>query len=170
VLLQQLSFWADLAGVIGFPLSFVGLALTFHEARTAKSAAAQAQQASEATRSEITRLGTVVDLASITASLEELKTLHRANRWVEALDRYSRLRGQLIRLRRQDPYLSQESLRKIQSAITVLASLEERLETETKDSAAVETGDLIKSLSRVLDRLNHVIGELKREGYGKQTS
>lgn len=158
---------ADYFGILGLPVSLFGLTWTIWEARKAKSAATLAKEAADDTKAELVKVGTVIDLASLISSLEDLKVLHRAMRWPEALDRYSRIRGQLVRIGALELGLSKQALSLLQNAIVELSLFEARVEAARIADENIAYEDLNFALGKILDGLNLVFGELRSGGYGR---
>lgn len=110
-------------------LSLLGLGLTVWTGIRSKRAAEIAAAAAENARNSIRALDTFIDLSEAISLLEQIKRDHRVPALsFGLLERYSRVKGMLIRLNETRRDLSDQQAAAIQGSITMLRQMEKELE------------------------------------------
>ncbi len=145
--------WADVFGIIGFPLAVWGILITLREATKAresadkaKTASQEAQEAVNRLRETIIEMDVIADLSAVVAEMEEIKRSHRSDILNPALlDRYSGLRQKLLHVHSIDRRLNDEQRSVIQGAVTQFRVMERNLERY------IDTGSTKPQQSRTND-------------------
>jgi ribosome-binding ATPase YchF (GTP1/OBG family) len=132
---------ADLAGIIGIPLTLIGLWISVREAhrsataaRAAQTAAQQAADAANNMRDELNRFDVVRSLSDTLIAFEEVKTLQRYSVWELLPRNYSAIKRELLAAKRMAPNLSAAHKKRLQTAIQTCASIEDEIETSLSQS------------------------------------
>lgn len=165
---------AALAGVIGIPLTLVGLWLAFKEAQRSATAARAAKTASEAAetavqhfRQDLSLINNVADFTKALSMMDELKRFLRHKAFIPLPDRLSDTRKLLISIRQNTPGLSEAQQKIFQNTIVNFQLLEKKVDTyllkeiELKDIASINEGVStdIDALQEILSALRSRIGE-----------
>lgn len=156
----------DVASIAGVIISIIGFVITIIATIRSKDAASRAEAASEAVRKNIRFLDSVVDFSTVIAQLEEIKRLHRQHAWSILLDRYATLRKVLISLRGQLVTLTSEQHAVIQSAITNLSQIEQRVERDLAAKLEINVAKVNLTISADIDKLTLLLGRLKSDQGG----
>jgi hypothetical protein len=142
-------------------VSFVGFVLTLIAVYRSKEAAKRAQKAAESAREEIFRSSAMIELSAVATGMQEIKRLQRSGEWAGLLDRYSALRASLISIRASRPNLDKGHQTVIQSAITQIRTIEERVERTLSTGAQPSAVKLNAIISQELDQISEVLGMLR---------
>lgn len=97
--------WLVVLGIVGSLASLLSLGLTIPSAREASQAAAQAKVDAGKVREILRRAGLVEDIGTVVGLLVSLQQMHRQGgpiNWERALDRYTEVRGRLVRIKSSD--------------------------------------------------------------------
>ncbi len=156
----------DLASLAGVLISLVGFAVTVVSVLKSRRAAERAQIAAKAARDGIRLFETVVDFTQTISTLEELKRAHRYGQWQILPDRYAAVRKVLISLRTSNPGLTERQNTVIQEALSNLRLYETNVERGLSSGGAPNAAKLNASLSRDIDDLVAVLGEIKMASTG----
>jgi len=150
--------WITLAGTI---LSLAGVIFAGAQILKTKRAALAAEEAAQNTQRSITNNVALVDLSTSTRSVEEVKSLIRAQRYEPALLRLSDLNSLVIQVQHiaaeSDP--PEWSVREMLTNLSVLRDLLEQKLAD--DSVIVETAKVNAELSRIGDHLGHWVSGRK---------
>ncbi len=151
--------WGDLASVIGF-------AFTIYTLLRTKQAAEAAKQAAFEIRERLIRELTVADFATVLATIEETKRLHRLQAWELSLDRYSLLRRLLVSIQESSPALKEEHRSVIAGVIQQFRTMEETIERarHKKTQADLDPVRLNNIAGRALDDLNGIMISIRQAG------
>ena len=157
----------DLASIFGLIITIFGFIITLIKVRQSKNAAVLAQAISLKLREDLQRTDTVIEFSSAITLMDEIKRLHRQKAWEILPERYTSLRKSLISIKSSSDKLSIEQMKKLQSAIQNLKSIEEQV-----DSAIINKKELdnIDKLNKIIalqsDNLTEVLNEI-RNNIGK---
>jgi len=143
-----------LVSIAGFVWTLIGV----HRSR---EAAKQAKEAAEAARDEIFRSSAMIELSAAAAAMQEIKRLQRDGKWPELLDKYSALRTSLISIRASRPNLEERHKTVMQSAITQVKSIEEKVEQALSKQQQPNAAKLNSIMSDHLDQISEVLGVLR---------
>ncbi len=152
----------DIASIIGLFIVIVGFGFTLWNVSRSKRAATRAEQAANEARQSIRTFDTVSDFAAGISTMDEIKRLHREGAWSILPDRYSDLRKRLVALRSANPGLRDDQKKAIQSAITHLAQVEQKIEVAIQDKEPPkDIAKLNTAMSKKIDDLHEILVEIK---------
>lgn len=157
--------WADVFGIVGFPLAIWGIVIAVSDARKAKSAAETAQAEVQKLRQTLTRLDSVANLADAVAIMEEIKRSHRNDLWDNLLlDRYSALRRKLIAVKVSHVDTNKDYEPAIQNAIVQFRKIEVQVEQSLKGTADRPTTAKLNAIISVeTDKIDAVLNAMKQD-------
>ena len=167
-----LHHWADVFGIIGFPLALWGLWISIDEARKAKDEASKAKSAAEIAKNEVdklrqtlVRLETIENLADAIAIMEEIKRLHRYGVWDKLLlDRYSTLRRKLVAIKTTNVNIKAEYATILQGAILQFRKIESEVEGSLNDATSKPTTTKLNAIvSTQIDKMDEVLNTMKQD-------
>ncbi len=153
-----------IVGVIGFPLSLVGLRITYEEVQRSKRAALQAKEIAENTRLELLKVGTIYDFSQVISSMEEIRRIHRAANWSILPDRYSYVKSLLVGIKGANNNLKDEYKKRLQGILVRITKLEEGMEhflATTGSSPNVASANM--QISKLLDDIHEIVAEIKSD-------
>lgn len=158
------SAWAELLGVVDVLLGLVGFGITIFVALKAKSAAEDASRAVADMRRRLAQVNTAADIASAVELMEQVRRLHRENKWSELPERYAVLRTRLIVIK-SDPTLAEQHQTALQSALTQLGVMDAQVERCL--SGGGDERPLVHRLNTTLaseiDKVNEVLAYVRRQ-------
>ena len=147
-------------------VSIVGFFLTLIGVHRSRKAAQQAKEAAENARNEIFRSSAMIELSAAATAMQEIKRLQRNNEWLGLLDKYSALRATLISIRASRPGLDPHHQTTIQSAITQIRGIEEKVERTLSAREQPNAPKLNAIISHELDQISEVLGVLRSNQNG----
>jgi hypothetical protein len=109
-------------------------------------------------------MNTVADFASILATIEEIKRLHRVRAWEISLDRYSFVRRLMVSVQESSPTVTEEQRAVLAGAIEQFRTMEQAVERVRSRNTHehLDLARLNKIASRVLDDLNRVMISIRQ--------
>ncbi|QQS36833.1 MAG: hypothetical protein IPM56_02415 [Ignavibacteriales bacterium] len=163
ILLEKYSL-GDLASIFGLIITIIGFVITFIKVRQSKNAAELAQVISLKLREDLQRTDTVIEFSAAIISMDEIKRLHRQRAWEILPERYTSLRKSLISIKSSNDKLSIEQMRKLQSAIQNLKSIEEQVDFAIIHKKEPDNVDkLNKIIALQADKLTEVLIEIRNK-------
>lgn len=115
-------------------------------------------------RSDMKRIDSVSEFSSAISGMYEIKTLHRMEAWQVLPDKYSTLRKSLIVIKEINPDVSDKSKEIIQSAISILSSIENAIEVSNHNNTPPpNVPKLNQTISRQMDKLHPVLIEMQNK-------
>lgn len=149
-----LSDWISLSGTF---VSLVGFILTLLMVYRSKAAA-------DTAIAKLRGVNVVADLSSIVVKLDELKRIHRQNKWLELPDRYSDLRTIIITIKHSNADLTDDEKTILQHCISQLRTIgtevEREIQKDTQDNRKlVRYNDILSSIT---DAMHEIVCEAKR--------
>ncbi len=160
----MLEIMGNIGSLVGVIIALVGFAITIVVARRSRSAAVQAKEAVQSVRGDLQLLNSTSDLSSALAIIDEIQRLQRNQAWSELPDRYNALRRTLLEVRASGHSWPDEHKTSIQSAVTLVASIQRQLEYALSQSSSdIRVPRLNTQLARREDELIEVLGYLRQQ-------
>lgn len=150
---------ASLVGLIGVPISLIGLIIAILQIRKLRGETRAARQASEETRRAVSRDLVLGDLIRISERIQALKELHRRDEWAQALHLYPELQRGLITIRSRYSGLSQVDSVKVWQGITRLQHIERIVEAVELARAEIPP-QLVSEFNGQLTDIQSTLAEL----------
>lgn len=132
--------WVDVASVIGTIATVAGLVFAIRQvvgarkaARAAESAASAAEKASVETQNAIHGVLTVSDLQRVIGYVQQIKSLHRDQKWETCLHMYQVLRASLADIHARLPDPAARDRVALQGAINQVRVIEDTVDTAVLD-------------------------------------
>ena len=153
----------NLVGVAGLIATVIGLGIAIRQigrarkaAKAAEGAASAARRASDETRSAIHGVLTISDLQRVIGYVQQIKSLHRDQKWETCLHVYQVLRSSLADIRARLPEPA------AQYRLTLRESIDQMRSIEDTVNAAVLAGDEPAGVEKFNSALNTI--QVKLEG------
>jgi hypothetical protein len=152
---------------IGVFVSIVGFVFTIWNVMRSKSAAQQAADATARIRKDISRMDSVADCTQAIAAMNAIKRFHRNKAWEILPERYTELRKALISIKNNNPLISDEYKKKMQSAIQHTSSIEKKVEEALElNQAPPDAAKINFIMSKMVDNLQIILENIK-QGIGR---
>jgi len=144
-------------------ITILGFGITIWQLIKVQNVAQAARQAAQDAKIELQKNSVLIDIASCTQSIEELKTLFRSHRYEMALVRVTSLHVQINQLLNLHNSLKSGSPVKFQDALVQLAIIREKLEQQVHDpnTSVIDIVKTINVLSLISDHLNDRLAKVK---------
>jgi uncharacterized protein with PQ loop repeat len=158
-----------LATILGTYFSVIGVIIALYQLSKIRKSADAAKLASMEAYATITKNVFMIDFASISRTIEEIKTLIRAEKHESALLRTNDV---IIQLQQASSLpLTQENSRALSLSQTIsqLSILRELLEKKQRDPTPIDVVFVNSVLSKIADKFNKIIGQTKYQIKGEQT-
>ena len=106
-----------------------------------------------------------MELAAVITIMEEIKRLHRVNKWEILPDRYSSVKRLLISIRASSPNIPSEHRESLLAAIQQFSTMEKKVEQFLAGSigTAPNQAKLNEVVSLQLDRVNDALAAIKQQ-------
>ena len=169
---KYVNFIGTIVTIVGFPLALLGLWLNYEAlketnnmANMAVNAAQAAELAANEVRKEISSVIIVVNLATIEQVLQNIKHLHRSDKWELALEKYDQLNSMLVELR----YLTltsndKQKLISCSEQMSVMGSEVEKY-VQRKANTIIKKPDASRYntiISAQMEKVREILGEHKQ--------
>lgn len=160
----------EYSDVIGLLITLVGFAVTIFTLWRSRRVAEAALEIARGVRDDLKKVETVAEFATVIASMEEIKRLHRKGERDGLPERYSQLRRSLITLKGAKALLTDDEQTSLQQAISQFAGFERQIEKALANDSVGKldfpkqnriVSGLIDEVHAVVVRLKAAIGDLK---------
>ncbi len=142
----------NLVGVAGLIATVGGLAIAIWQIRAARKAAKKAESAASAagrasveTRDAIHGVLTIADLERSIGYVQQIKSLHREEKWETCLHIYQHLRSSLADIHARLPAPASRHRVALQGAITEMRLLENEVEATLKNTGSLDNWEKFNS-------------------------
>ena len=155
--------WRDWVSLLSFVVTVAGFALSLWMIWKSKTAAEAAETAAKQASGDLRRSFALTDMTSAIAVAEEIRRLHREGSWPIVLERYSHLRGLVVRIREENPGLSRKQRKKVQAIVDQISYLESTIEEATgkEPPAKVDVASANMLLTNQVDALQGLAAALR---------
>ena len=156
-----INTWANRTTVVGFFISILGFVFTIQQVMKAKNLTQEVNEAVGGVRDRLGFRAAGEQFQSVLFELDELKVLHRKE-VIEILpQRYTSIKRKLVAIK-QNNKLSDEQIAQVQSTITVLSSLQNRIEKSISGKAKpTEAHELNRVATEQADKLHAILTHLR---------
>lgn len=158
----------DVISLVSAVLTLAGLLLAIYEARRARKASLNAQEAAQAARDASLRSAAVIDLSSTIKALGEIKSLHRAAAIDVLPPRYEALRHSIAALRQRKAFDDPKIQKTMQSLVSKLAGVEKILDQGvTLDEFKIQVPRLNALITKSMDEMQALMVAVAHEEAAK---
>lgn len=159
------THFPDYASVLGLLITIVGFIVTIYNVIKSKNASILAEETVNNVRTDLRLYQTVSGFSNAIAIMDEVKRLHRQKEWKLLPDRYSNLRKSLISIRFNNPILSEQEQKEIQSSIAQFSGLEKLIDEYllSENPKEINIPKINSRVSKQIDRIQQILVNLSNK-------
>ncbi len=152
----------DVASIMGLFVTIIGFIITIFNVIKSKNSSKVAEETVSKVRQDLRLYQTVNGFSDALATMDEIKRLHRQTEWKLLPDRYNSLRKSLISIRCENPILSDNDQKEIQSAISQFSALETLIDKHllADNNTPIDIPKINKQVSKQIDRIQEILVRL----------